>query len=73
MTHLSKGEYTQFSLKGRLNLLNEFGILLTQKKTNATEIKIYHIYDFYVEVFLVDKLVTKVEPLIYSSLLRYYM
>ncbi len=73
MTHLSKGEYTQFSLKGRLNLLNEFGMLLTQKKTNATEIKIYYIYDFYVEVFLVEKLVTKVEPLISNSLLRYYM
>jgi hypothetical protein len=73
MTYLSKGEYTQFSLKGRLNLLNEFGILLTQKKLNATEIKIYYIYDFYVEVFLVEKLVTKVEPLIYSSLLRYYI
>jgi hypothetical protein len=60
--HLSKGEYTQFSLKGKLNLLNEFGTLLTQKKVNETEIKIYYIYDFYVEVFYVEKLVTKVEP-----------
>jgi hypothetical protein len=71
--HLSKGEYTQFSLKGKLNLLNEFGTLLTQKKVNETEIKIYYIYDFYVEVFYVEKLVTKVEPLIFNGLLRYYM
>jgi hypothetical protein len=71
--HLSKGEYTQFSLKGKLNLLNEFGTLLTQKRINETEIKIYYIYDFYVEVFSIKKLVTKVEPLISSSMLRYYM
>jgi hypothetical protein len=71
--HLSKGEYTQFSLKGRLNLLNEFGTLLTQKRINETEIKIYYIYDFYVEVFFEEKLVTKVEPLIFNGLLRYYM
>jgi hypothetical protein len=71
--HLSKGEYTQFSLKGRLNLLNEFGTLLTQKRINETEIKIYYIYDFYVEVFSENKLVTKVEPLIFSGLLKYYM
>ncbi len=71
--HLSRGEFTQFSLKGKLNLLNEFGILLTQKRVHETEIKIYYIYDFYVEVFFVGKLVTKVEPLIFSGLLRYYM
>lgn len=71
--HLSKGEYTQFSLKGRLNLLKEFGTLLTQKRTNETEIKIYYIYDFYVEVFFIEKLVTKAEPLISTGLFRYYM
>jgi hypothetical protein len=71
--HLSKGEYTQFSLKGKLNLLNEFGTLLTQKRINETDIKIYYIYDFYVEVFYVEKIVTKVEPLISNGLLRYYM
>jgi protoheme ferro-lyase len=71
--HLSKGEYTQFSLKGKLNLLNEFGTLLTQKRINETDIKIYYIYDFYVQVFYIEKLVTKVEPLIFNGLLRYYM
>jgi hypothetical protein len=71
--HLSKGEYTQFSLKGRLNLLNEFGTLITQKIVNETEIKIYYIYDFYVEVFFIEKLVAKAEPLISNGLLRYYM
>jgi hypothetical protein len=71
--HLSKGEYTQFSLKGRLNLLKEFGILLIQKRIDETEIKIYYIYDFYVEVFLNEKLVTKAEPFISNGLLRYYM
>ncbi len=71
--HLSKGEYTQFSLKGKLNLLNEFGTLIIQKTINETDIKIYHIYDFYVEVFYLNKIVTKAEPLIFNGLLRYYM
>jgi hypothetical protein len=71
--HLSKGEYTQFSLKGKLNLLHEFGMLLTQKKIDETEIKIYYIYDFYVEVFYEEKRIVKVEPLMFSGLLRYYM
>lgn len=71
--HLSKGEYTQFSLKGKLNLLHEFGTLLTQKRINETDIKIYYIYDFYVQVFYIEKLVTKVEPLISNGLLSYYM
>ncbi len=71
--HLSKGEYTQFSLKGRLNLLNEFGTLLTQKKLNETEIKIFYIYDFYVEVFFIEKLVAKVEPVVFNALIKYYM
>jgi hypothetical protein len=71
--HLSKGEYTQFSLKGRLCLLNEFGILLIQKKINETEIEIYYIYDFYVEVFFEEKHITKAEPLFSDGLLRYYM
>jgi hypothetical protein len=72
MTHLSRGEYTQFSLKGRLNLLCEFGTLLTEKKTDDIVTRIYYIYDFYVEVLSNKKQVTKVEPIIFYGLLKYY-
>jgi hypothetical protein len=70
--HLSKGDYTQFSLKGRLNLLNEFGVLLSQKKVEETDIQIYYIYDFYVQVILREKFIIKVEPLIEDSIRRHY-
>jgi hypothetical protein len=70
--YLSKGEYTQFSLKGRLSLLDEFGILINKKYAGETEIKIYQLYDFYVEVFYNNKIIIKAEPLIFNSLLSYY-
>jgi hypothetical protein len=71
--HLSKGEFTQFSLRGRLKLLNEFGIQITENEIGDIIIKIYHLYDFYVEVFCIKKLVTKIEPLVYYGLLKYYL
>jgi hypothetical protein len=71
--HLSKGEYTQFSLKGRLKLLNEFGTHVIEKKINETVVKIYYIYDFYVEVCVIKKHVTKIEPVVFYRLLKYYL
>jgi hypothetical protein len=71
--HLSKGEYTQFSLKGRLKLLNEFGILMLEKRVDPTVIKIYFIYDFYVEVSVLKKQVTAIEPVVFYGLLKYYL
>jgi hypothetical protein len=70
--YLSKGEYTQFSLKGKLNLLDEFGILINEKHADDIGIKIYQLYDFYVEVLYEKQCVIKAEPVLFTGLLSYY-
>jgi hypothetical protein len=70
--YLSKGEYTQFSLKGKLNLLDEFGILINEKYADEIEIKIYKLYDFYVEVLYDKQRIVKAEPVLFAGLLGYY-
>jgi hypothetical protein len=71
--YLSKGEYTQFSEKGKLSLLNEFGTLLTEKYEDEIVIKIYRLYDFYVEVFYSEKHLVKLEPVLFPQLMHYYL
>ncbi len=70
--YLSKGEYMQFSLNARLNLIDEFGILINEKYIDETEIKIYRLYDFYVEVLHNKRRIVKAEPVIFAGLLNYY-
>ncbi len=70
--YLSKGEYAQFSLKGKLGLLDEFGILVNEKLIGEIEIKVYQLYDFYVEVLYNKQKVVKAEPVIFFGLLSYY-
>jgi hypothetical protein len=70
--YLSKGEYTQFSLKGKLNLLNEFGILVNERYADEVEIKIYQLYDFYVEVLYEKHCVVKAEPVLFTGMVNYY-
>lgn len=74
--HLTKGEFCRFNLKSRMNLLKTNGILLMEKKIgNTLYIKLFLIYDFYVEVFLTHnkKEVIKAEPLWNKSLLKFYL
>jgi hypothetical protein len=70
--YLSRGEYTQFSLKGRLNLIDEFGVLVNEKHVREIDIKIYHLYDFYVEVLYKNQNVIKAEPVMFPGLLNYF-
>jgi hypothetical protein len=70
--YLSKGEYTQFSLKGKLNLLNEFGILVNERYADEVEIKIYQLYDFYVEVLYEKQCLIKADPVLFTGLINYY-
>ena len=49
---LTKEEYSSFSLSSRLKILENDGILLLKKTTDAIhELKVYLLYDFYVEVY----------------------
>ncbi|GAC1661729.1 MAG: hypothetical protein NVS9B7_29770 [Flavisolibacter sp.] len=47
---LTKGEYCQFTMKGRLQLLKEFGEFLNEKMLGNKSMQLYKLYDFYVEV-----------------------
>lgn len=72
---LTKGEYCQFSLKSRLALLKEFGVLVTERYVNNQLIRIFKIYDFYVEVLydLLNKSFLKAEPVYSSNLVGFYL
>jgi hypothetical protein len=72
---LTKGEYCQFSLKSRLALLREFGVLVTERYINEKVIRIFKIYDFYVEVLydLLNKKIEKAEPVYCANLVEYYL
>jgi hypothetical protein len=72
---LTKGEYCQFSLKSRLALLREFGVLVTERYINEKVVRIFKIYDFYVEVLydLLNKKFEKAEPVYFSNMIEYYL
>jgi hypothetical protein len=72
---LTKGEYCQFSLKSRLALLKEFGVLVTERYINEKVVRIFKIYDFYVEVLydLLNKKFEKAEPVYCANLVDYYL
>ena len=71
---LSRGEFCQFSLNTRLELLKEFGKNILKKKVEMRLISVYRIFGFYVEVFenLASHRLEKVEPLKNTSLLEVY-
>lgn len=71
--YLSKGEYSQFSLKGRVHLLQEFGMLVKEKFIDNVRIEIFLLYDFYVEVVYTENHITKAEPVLHAGLMEYYL
>jgi hypothetical protein len=70
--YLSKGEFTQFSLKGRIGLLNEFGTFLKHKHLDEIRIEIYLLYGFFVEVLYCNEDIVEATPVRNMGLLSYY-
>ncbi len=70
--HLSQGEYSQFSIRGRLSLLQEFGMPIREKMVQETRIEIYLLYGFYVEVIYENDQVITAEPFKFPALMDYY-
>lgn len=71
------GEFCQFSLNTRFELLKEFGKSVLKKKVSMTSVSVYKVFGFYVEVYenLASHRLEKVEPVknleilsVYSSL-----
>jgi hypothetical protein len=49
---LTREEYAMFNLTSRIDILDTDGVLLVKKAINTNyEIKLFLLYDFYVEVF----------------------
>jgi hypothetical protein len=71
---ITKGEYCQFNLKSRVALLREFGQLELERRFGNTDIRIFTIYDFYVEVIYnrLKQEIEKVEPVTFLDILRMY-
>ena len=71
---LSRGEFCQFNLATRLELLKEFGKHILKKKVEMKLVSVYRIFGFYVEVFenLGSHRLESVEPLKNNTLLEVY-
>jgi hypothetical protein len=72
---VTKGEYSQFSLKGRIQLLKEFGKLIVEKKVEGRGLRVFELYDFYVVVLYKKgfKTAESAELISPGELLRFYM
>lgn len=71
---ITKGEYCQFNLKSRAELLSEFGKLEFERTFGHMVVRIFSIYDFYVEVIynLHKGEIEKIEPVNSFPLLHVY-
>lgn len=71
---LTEGEFSCFSLHGRLRMVEELGAFLFQTETNDVLIKVYGLFGFYVEE-IYDKWkdeITGVKPISFN-LLKFYL
>lgn len=71
---ITKGEYCQFNVKSKIELLKEFGQLEFERTFGTTAVRIFTIYDFYVEVIYnqLKEEIEKVEPVSFMDILRMY-
>jgi hypothetical protein len=72
---LTQGEYCRFSLKGRVRLLDDYGTVIAEKYYRAIQVKVFHLYGFYVEVLydLENQKIIKADPLISKKMLSHYI
>ena len=73
--NLSKGEFSRFNLKSKITLLQDNGRILIKKKINKVhEIRLFLLYDFYVEVCFDtrNKKALRAEPLLNNNWLDLY-
>lgn len=71
---ITKAEYCQFSSKGREQLLEDFGSIIGEKIIGNKIIKLYKLYDFYVEVMYnkINNKTAQAEPIKTFNMLLFY-
>lgn len=65
---LTKSEFCQFSLTGKIQLLDEFGKLLYIKEYIKRTVIIYKLYNFYVQAVYRGNILEKAEPISFGML-----
>jgi hypothetical protein len=71
---LTKGEYCQFSLRTRVQLLREFGQLEFERTFEHIAVRIFALHDFYVEVVYnrLKEEVERAEPVNFQNMMHLY-
>jgi len=71
---LTRGEFCQFGMHTRFELLKEFGKYVVKRKVKMKLISVYRIFDFYVEVCenANSNSLEKIEPLRNIQFLELY-
>lgn len=71
---LTRGEFCQFNLNTRFELLREFGKNILKKKVKMKVISVYKVFGFYVEVYenTINHQLEKVEPVTNNNFLDLY-
>lgn len=71
---ITKGEYCQFTLQGKIQLLHLYGKVICHKAIDDKGITIFRIFDFYVEVIYnepMNNFIVQAEP-ISQNLINFY-
>ena len=71
---ITKGEYCQFTLQGKIQLLHLYGKAICHKAIDDKAITIFRVFDFYVEVIYIEPMnnfIIQAEP-VSQSLINFY-
>ncbi len=71
---ISIGEYCQFTLRGKMNLIENYGKFECLKVFDKKRITVFKLFDFYVEVIRepFTKYIIQADPITSKSLLQFY-
>lgn len=71
---ISIGEYCQFTLRGKMNLIDQYGKFECLKVFDKKRITVFKLFDFHVEVVrdLLTKEIVQANPITSKSLLEFY-
>lgn len=72
---LTRGEYCQFTLSGRIHLLHQYGKFIFSRIIQTKKITLFKLCDFYVAVIkdLIRNRVLEADPLWSHELLQFFM
>lgn len=72
---LTRGQFTQFELEARMELLNEYGRFILARRLDNVWLKVYALFDFFVEVMVSteNEKISRCEPVVSQQMVEYYL